>query len=977
MRRFPALVALALVVAACGGGTGATSTTTTTAPVTTTTVAGTTTTTTRGPASIPEFPDDDDPVDLDGDVVHGTLPNGLTYYIRENQAPGGRAQLRLAVKAGSVQEDGAQRGVAHFLEHMMFNGTERYPANELIRVLQRFGSEFGADINAYTSYEETVYYLDLPTGDPATVETGFDVLLEWATAATLDPGEVDLERGVLLEEWRLRDQGFWGRYFVGVTERLLAGTPYADRSPLAGPDQLDDTTVEGLRDFYDTWYRPDTMAIIAVGDFDAAAIEGLIEERFGTIAPRGAVEPVPDIPTEPFDEPSFFILADPESPETFVELNYPIPVDGPPGTVGAVRTSLASQLAFDMLSTRLHEDTLRAVKPYWDPSYAANPLVRSQASPGVAAYTSPEGLAATAEELLREVERARRFGFTEDELMRAIDRRRALVESDYEARASTQDRQFAATYTEHFLGGEPAAESSEWRDLNLRLLDEMTVIQVWDTFAATIEGTQPLVILAGPEASAADFPNEAELSKVLADVATAELQPWEDEAVEVGPLMEAPDPGAFDDRGTFSDTGIPLMRLANGAWVVLFPTTIHEGHVTLLAASPGGWALLPSRQVAEARLLGDILEVSGVGDLDAVALERHLVGKTVSLQAFVDEVEEGFFGGAATGDLETLLQLLHLQLTRPRFDDIAVEIVRNRWKPIVEEPLAVPDRAIAVTLADVRYSGDPRFAHLVPADELADLSTGDAGALFADRFGNVGDFVFALVGDFELEDAEDLALRYIASIPGAAEVEPYNNTRRAAPSGVVTEVVEAGSGVRGGVLFHFTTPVPLDPDVRVRADILEAIVQDRLTARIREELSASYSPSVSVAFVEDPEDLIEITIRIDGDPENLDAVVAATLDNLQSLVSDGPTADEFAIGQEQVFRNYELIDNVSLAQAAIFTAFHAGEQYSEIIARLDRVAIVEIGEIRDLAGKVITLDDYIEIRLVPEGFAGQAASPGG
>ena len=968
MRRLPIVItALALFAAACGGGTGATSTTTT-AGATTTTAAGTTTTATRGPATIPEFPDDDEPVGLDPAVVSGNLGNGLAYYIRENQAPGGRAQLRLAVKAGSVQEEADQRGVAHYLEHMMFNGTERFPANELVRVLQRFGSEFGADINAYTSYEETVYFLDLPTDDPETIATGFDVLLEWASAATLDPAEVDLERGVLLEEWRLRDQGFWGRYFVGVTERLLAGTPFAERNPLAGPETLEGTTVEGLRDFYDTWYRPDTMAIIAVGDFDAEAIEALIAERFGGLEARGASEPLPDISTEPFDDASFFVLADPESPETFVELNYPVPVDGDPGTVGAVRASLASQLAFDMLATRLDEDALRAVKPYWDPSYAANPLVRAQASPGVAAYTSPEDLLATAGELLREVERARRFGFTQDELDRAIERRRATVESNYEARASTQDRQFASVYTEHFLGGDPAASADDWRDLSLRLLDEMTTDQVWDTFAATIESTQPLVILAGPEASADEFPDEATLAALITDIAASDLGPRDDEVVAIGPLMEAPEPGGIEASTTFSDTGIPLLRLDNGAWVVLFPTTIHEGHVTLIAGSPGGWSLLPSRQVAEAKLLADILDASGVGDLDAVALDRHLVGEVVTLTAFVDEVEEGFFGTAASGDLETLLQLLHLQLTAPRFDEIAIDIVRNRWEPIVEEPLAVPDRAVAVTLADVRFSGDPRFAHLVPADELADLSTGDAAALFATRFGNVGDFVFALVGDFDVDEAEDLVLRYLASLPGSADLEPYNDIRPEPPMGIVTEVVEAGSGVRGGVVLHFTTPVPLDPDVRVRADVLEAIIQDRLTTKIREELSASYSPSVRIDLVENPEDLIEITIRIDGDPENLDEVVAATVENLEDLVAQGPTGDEFAIGREQVLRNYELIDNVSLAQAAVFSAF-SGEAYSEIIVRIDRVAALSIGDVRDLIGKVITPDDYIEIRLVPEGFS--------
>jgi zinc protease len=967
MRRLITLVfVLSLVGGACtriardGVSVTTAFTTTTSAP----------TTTTRGPAAMPVFADDDEPLEIDPAVRQGVLANGLTFYIRENAAPGGHAQLRLAVKAGSVQETADQRGVAHYLEHMMFNGTERYPANELVRVLQRFGAEFGPDINAYTSYEETVYFIDLATDDPATIETGLDVLVEWASAATIDPVEVSLEKGVLLEEWRVRDQGFWGRYFVGVTDRLLAGTLYAERNPLAGPALLDTTTVEGLRDFYDTWYRPDNMALVAVGDFDADDMEALIEERFGGLAPRGSAEPVPELTTEPFSEPAFLIMADPESPETFVELNYPVPVDGDPSTVGSVRQSIAGQIAFDIIATRLREDTLEGVTPFFDPSFAANPLVRAQASPGVAAYTTPEDLGATTEALLLEVERARRLGFTPDELDRAVERYRALVEAEYEQRGSTQDRQYASTYVEHFLGGEPATSATKWRALSLRLLEEMTIDQVWATFATAIESTQPLVILAGPEASAEVFPDEDALGTIIAEIAASTIPPRDDEVIEVAALMERPEPAGVTSRRTFSDTGLPLLVLDNGARVVLFPTTIHEGHTTLIAASPGGWALLTEGEVAEAKLLDAIIGGSGLADLDAVALDRHLVGKVVSLAPFVDEVEEGFFGEASTKDLEILLQLLYLQMTQPRFDPIAVDIVQKRWQPVVDAPNAVPDRAVAVALAELRYPDDPRFGYLLTPTELEALDLAEAQAVFADRFGNAADFVFALVGDFEASEAEDLVRRYIGSLPSASGTEGYENVRPEAPIGVVEHVVQAGMGVRGGVAFHFTTPVELDPENRVATAVLEAVIQDRLTTHIREELSASYSPVVRIDIVEEPEGLIEVMIRIDGDPANLDQVVAATLETLRDLVEVGPTDDEFAIAREQVFRNYQLIDNFSLADAIIFSAFHPGEAYSEIVTRIDRVLVVEVDDIRDLAERVVTLDDYIEVRLVPVGFSG-------
>ena len=263
---------------------------------------------------------------------------------------------------------------AHYLEHMMFNGTERFPANELVKVLSRFGAEFGPDVNAYTSYEETVYELELATDEIEILETGFDVLFEWATAVTLDPAEVDLERCVLVEEWRLRDQGFSGRYHLGVSEYLLDDTAYADRSSLADPEQLETTTLEGLRDFFETWYRTDTMAVIAVGDFDAAAVEQMIVDRFGDLAGPADPEPVPRPTTSVSTEPGFFVLADPEFPETWSELNYPVPLDRNSSSVGAVRQSFALDLAFEILATRLEEDTLLGRTPFFDSGRAANDL---------------------------------------------------------------------------------------------------------------------------------------------------------------------------------------------------------------------------------------------------------------------------------------------------------------------------------------------------------------------------------------------------------------------------------------------------------------------------------------------------------------------------------------------------------------------------------------------------------------------------
>ena len=974
------LAALALlVVPACSGAsstgtTGAATTTTaaltTTIAATTTTVPPTTTTTTTVPAEMPVFADDGDLITLDAAVTAGRLDNGLTYYVRENDSPGGRVQLRLVVRAGSVNETGEQPGAAHFLEHMMFNGTATFPANELVAVLQGFGAAFGPDINAYTGYEETVYLLELPTDDPATLETGLDVLLQWAAAATLDSEQVDLERGVLTEEWRLRDQGFWGRYTTAVTDLLLGGTPYAGRYPLADPDQVEGTTGQDLRDFYEAWYRPSLMAVVAVGDIDAATVAELIRERFEWLEDPAAAAAEPELFTNALAAPEALVFADPEAPYSFVELNYPVPATPDAGTVGAVRRELALEAAFAMLGTRLREDTLRGLTPFFDTSGASNDFVRTQSTRGVFAFANPADLSATAETLLTEVERARRFGFGQSELDRAVAELRATVTGEYDEQRSKQDAAYAADYVEHFLGGTPAVDAREWRALRLRLIDELTVEQVAATFAATIGSTQPLVIVGGPEAASAVMPTPAEVTAMAAAIAGSDLEPRPSEVTEAAALMEAPDPAEPVAETTLAGLAVPLVEFENGLQFVYWPTGIYEGHVELLAASPGGWAALDPGDVTEAKLLGDLMAVSGVAGLDQVSLERSLVGTVASVQVYVDEAWEGLSGFAETDDLETLFQLVHLYLSEPRFDPMAVGLVQERLRQPAEAPETLVDTALELELADARFSGDSRFAPVPAADELASLDLERAAAVFADRFGDPGDFVFVLVGDFEPAAAEELADRYLGTLAGSGGEEGFTEVRPEPPGEVVTRTVEAGTGERGALVLQFATEQALGAYDRAYLDILEAVIGGRLMTHIREELGASYSPFVTIDLVEEPESGVEVTIRVDGDPARLDEVLEAVLADLGDLVADGPTADELAIAKEQILRDYEMLDDHSIAQALLASAYGSGETLLELITRFDPASGATRGDIRDTARRVLPLDAYIVVRLVPIGFAG-------
>ena len=980
------LAVLSLLGAACTGGettntttrapstteaveTPATTTSTTLPPTTSTVlVTTTTTTTTLPPVELPTFDDDDDPIRVDRDVLIDTLPNGLTYYIRENTAPGGRAQLRLAVRAGSVQEVDDQRGAAHYLEHMMFNGTERFPANELIKVLSRFGAEFGPDVNAYTSYQETVYEIELATDDIETVEAGFEVLFEWATAVTLDPEEVDLERGVLLEEWRLRDQRFFGRYFIGVADRLLEGTAYADRRPLADPAQLDTTTPEGLRAFFETWYRTDTMAIVAVGDFDAAAVEQMIIERFSDIATAADPEPVPSPTIGAATETTYFVIADPEFPEAWSELNYPLASIPNPGTVGAIRQGLAFDLAFDMLAKRLEEDRLRGTTPFFDSGRASNDLVRAHRTPGVLAWAEPEKLGITTEALLLEVKRARIFGFAEDEFDRAVEEIRSAVQFRFDERATRQDREFAAAYVENFIGGGALPSARDEFDLYRRLLDELTADQVWETFSATIDTTEPFVIIVAPENASDVIPDEAELAAIVERVKAAPVEPRSDVVIEIDTLLERPDGARVIRRGTFSNTGLPEIVLANGARIVMFRTPIRDDVVVMRARSPGGWSLVPVEDVIEAEHASDVTILSGVGDYDQVSLDRFLADQVVFVRPFISEVHEGLFGEATTSDLETLFQLINLYMSQPRFSEGARDLWVSEDLQTARNAGLSPDLAVTIAIQDARFAGDPRFAAVHSVEDLETFDLTRAAEIYSERFENAGDFVFVFTGDFDVDVLEDLARSYIGTLPGDPASEGFTDTRPDPPAEIVEIVVEAGTGELGGVTLRFSTELTLDPETRVRVAMLELILQQRLTDRIREELSASYSPSSFAGLVEEPVDSVEFTVRISADPADLDAVVVAALAEIADLRANGPTEDELAIARAQLERDYELFSNEGLASDMLFYAEHPGEGFLEVFDRAKRLPAITINDIRDLARLLLAQDRYIDVRLVPIGF---------
>ena len=531
------LVVSGLVAASCSGSDGGA----------TTTASVSDPGTTQSPATTSVAPDPayGELIDLDDEIRTGVLDNGLTYFVRRNTAPGERLQLRLVVDAGSVLEDDDQIGAAHFLEHMMFNGTQRWPKNELVAVLESFGAQFGADVNAYTGYDETVYQLEVSTDDES-VALAFDVLREWAADATLAQSDVVDERGVVIEEWRLRDQGISGRISTLFEQLLIDGTGYEGRSPIGTLAALQDTNAVELRRFYEDWYRPDLMAIVAVGDLPVDRLEAEVVDRFSDlVGPEDPRErPQPSVPVMP--EPRILTFADPELPSAFAEFLYPGPVVAS-GSYGALRDVMASQVAWDIVAERLDSDIVAGTADYFAVGAVEIPYARELSVPGLEVDADAQDLGSAILAMAREIERVRRHGFSDGEFARAVERRRAQVDQTLASQRTRQDIEFAEALVDTFLAGIPLPAAEDAHALDIRALDELTVDMVEDRFLAVVAGA-PAVLAIGPDEFAGALPTEDQIAELLDSVLVAEIDARPDEAPSGTVLMERPPAADIVDR---------------------------------------------------------------------------------------------------------------------------------------------------------------------------------------------------------------------------------------------------------------------------------------------------------------------------------------------------------------------------------------------------------------------------------------------
>jgi zinc protease len=950
----PALAAVvALVLAACTSSAEPTTTSSESPPVSTTPAS---TSTTEDPLLRLALP-------VDPDVVQGSLDNGVTYYIRANDSPGGRAELRLLVDAGSVQEDPDQAGAAHFLEHMMFNGTERFPRNELVGALESFGPRFGPDINAHTTYDETVYELSLPTDDIELIDLGVAVLREWATGATLTEADVTEERGVVLDEWRLRAQGFGARVNERLDELILPGSVYEGHPPIGTADSINTMSPEVLRRFYEDWYTPERMTVVAVGDFDVVSMETRIAEAFGDVEVSPDTRPWEPAPYQPVSSPRVSSHADEEAAGGEVTVTWPIPDDGVE-TVGDYQERVAATLGIEIIAQRLSDDAATGASPFLQAAPVTADWARAIALRGVDVGVAPQDLEAGLESVLHEIERARRHGISAEEFERALGTYETITGQLFEQRDTAQDTWFAEQIAAHHLAGEDMMSPTQRYDVESDILGRLTEEDV-ETALLSVVGGAPLVLVLGPDAPGITVPTEEEVLTLLAGLEEIELEPRPTPSADDIDLMPRPAPAEIVRNTVNAELLYTTLQFANGADVYLWESDIASQGVYALIEGFGGTSTIEVADLPEVQLAFDMVSRSGVGDLDAAALGRLLSDRIVQVRPWISETRHGLEGSVSSVDVETLFQLIHLTMTRPRFDQAAVDAVLEEMRALDSSRENLPALLFEEAVSHAYYGDDPRYFVIPTGEQLADFDLATAERLFLDRFSSAGDFAFVFVGDFDIAVMTDLAARYVGTLPGNPEPRGFVDNQPLPPREVQVATVEAGTGEQGQLGMFFTNEHAPVLEDRLTARLVELILTARLRERVREGLSATYSITASIDLQRDPDPFAEAAIVSTGDPAGLDAISEAVLADLRELQEDGPTESQFDTAIEQLRNEMELIDNQTLAEALVTAHLYPDQPVAELNARHTVVEELTPEDVRVMAGLAFDLDQRIEVRQVP------------
>ena len=908
-------------------------------------------------------------------VRTGQLENGLRYYVRENGRPENRAFLRLIVRAGSVLEDDDQRGLAHFVEHMAFNGTENFEKTELLDYLQGIGMRFGPDVNAYTSFDETVYMLEVPTDDAEILDKALLVLEDWASAVTLEDEEIELERGVVIEEWR-GGRGAGARLRDAEIPYRFHGSRYAERLPIGDPEMLREAPPQRLRDFYRDWYRPDLMAIVAVGDFDPEAMEADIRRRFGGL--EGPEEPRERFEAEipPHEETLVSIFNDPELTRSSISVAFKGEADEFV-TVADYRARLVRGLYNGLLNNRLAERAEEADPPFIGATSSRGTLARTRSLYLLSAGAREGAEVRALEALLTEAERARRHGFEESELERARVNTLRSMDRAWDERDKTHSAAYVGEYQRNYLTGEPFPGIAYERELARRYVPGITLAEVNRVADEWIHDEDRVILASGPEKEGLEPPVEEDLLAVFDRVGELEIAAYEDDVGEGALVPVPPTPGRIVERSAIEELGVTEWRLSNGVRVVLRPSDFKNDEVLVGAFSPGGMSLVSDEDWLEANLATSVVQLSGSGNFSLTQLNKALTGKVARVGPVIGPLFEGFSGRGSPKDLETLFELIYLSGTSPRRDAEAYESFLTRQGALLRNQSAMPRYAFVKALVEIVSQNHPR-RRIITEEMLGDLDQDRIFAVYEDRFRDFSDFTFFLAGSFEVEAIEPLVETWLGGLPSTGREEAWRDVGVRTPRGRIERTVYKGLEEQSQVALVFSGPFEQSQLNRYRLDSMVSLLRDRLRERLREELGGTYGANVSGGAERIPVSEFAVQILFGCDPARVEEMLQAVQEEIELVRTELAADEEVAQIREQQRRGRETAKETNGFWLGVLqTVYQFDEEPLSILAYEELFEELDAEMIRGAAVDYLGGDNRVQVLLMPESAEARDDSDGG
>ena len=933
-------------------------------------------------APAPTAPSLNDTLTLDPSVRTGVLPNGMRFYIKRNVKPEARVSLRLAVAAGSTVEADDQQGLAHFCEHMNFNGSKHFKsADDLVSYMRSIGMRFGADVNAYTSFDETIYMLEVPTDRDTLLDRGLDALSDFAGRATLSQKEIDKERGVVMEEWRL-GRGAQERIQRKELPLIFHGSRYADRLPIGKPEILKNAPAARLRAYYHDWYTPGRMAVIAVGDVDPEKMEKLIRSHFADINARPGEKPAPAYPVPPHAETLVGVATDKELTGSRVTVYFKNP-RRTRHSVADFRRGLTEDLFSTMLNARFSEIARRKDAPFLNAFAGGFPFGRTLDLYVLSVQVSDGGIEKGLAAVLDEVARVRQHGFLDKELDRAKDEMMASNEREYAERDKSESSGFAGQFVNTFLTGDAVPGIPAEYALTKALLPGITLSDISARTPRLMRTDSRVVMAAAPDKPGASVPTEAAVRAVLTLASNAKVAAWVDTTAGKPLMATLPTPGTVTARREIPEIGVTVLTLSNGVECWLKPTDFKADEIVISASAPGGLSLADSTKFATAFMVNPVVSDAGVGGIKNTDLEKMLSGKIVGVTPAYGPYSHGLNGSTRPADLETELQLIHLGFKEITEDADAYAALQARLGAFFADRANSPDQVFLDSLAAVN-TGNFYMNKIPSGAEVAAVRLADVLDFNRKCSANAADFKFFIAGTFNTDSIAPLLARYIGSLPSTGKrTSTFVPVGPRYPKGIVKKQVFKGTEPKASTRITFFSHNQVEELEFHRARAGAAILNDHLRETLRELLSGTYGASASVSSTAPLQGYTTGTIAFGSSPENVDKLVAAAMDEVKKLAEQGPSAADVQKQQEVERRELE----VSSKQNAYWTgSLQTIDLYGwdprRIAKRRERIDLLTPANIQETFRKYFPLDHYSVMSLLPQpgaapkGDAGAAAGKG-